>query len=95
VGVFFIDVEQGHVATQQQLIDAGRTSPEGLPDRPWFRIQGSGDASTLWYAVMRKKTRGVYIGALTIRHGPHHASLLAAGWQEVPVAEIGVEPASR
>jgi hypothetical protein len=24
------------------------------------------------------------------RHSDHHASLLQAGWQEVPVAEIGL-----
>jgi hypothetical protein len=30
----------------------------------------------------------VYIGTLTIRHGAHHASLLAAGWEEVAVGDI-------
>jgi len=44
----------------------------------------------MWYAVMRKQTRGVYIGALCIRHSDHHASLLDQGWSEVPVDEIGV-----
>jgi hypothetical protein len=42
----------------------------------------------LWYAVMRKQIKGVYIGTLTVRHQDHHASLLKAGWQEVPVEEI-------
>ena len=43
----------------------------------------------MWYAVMRKQVRDdVYIGAITIRHGDHHASLLQQGWQEVPVDEI-------
>ena len=42
----------------------------------------------MWYAVMRKRERGVYIGTLTIRHGGHHASLLQAGWEEVPVEAI-------
>jgi hypothetical protein len=42
----------------------------------------------LWYAVMRKQVKGVYIGTLTIRHQEHHASLLKEGWQEVPVEEI-------
>lgn len=46
------------------------------------------DASTLWYAVMRKRTHGVFIGTLVIRHSDHHASLLADGWEEVPVEEI-------
>ena len=58
------------------------------PPRPWFRIQGTGDATTLWYAVMRKRTRGVYIGSLCIRHSDHQALLLQRGWQEVEVAEI-------
>jgi hypothetical protein len=30
----------------------------------------------------------VYIGTLVLRHGDHHASLLEAGWEEVPVGEI-------
>ena len=51
-------------------------------------MQGTGDASTMWYAIMRKQTRGVYIGTMCIRHSPHHASLLQEGWHEVPVDEI-------
>jgi hypothetical protein len=88
VGLFFIDTQTGQVATQRQLIDAG-VAPEGdLPPRPWHRIQGSGDATTLWYAVMRKRTHGVFIGSLVIRHSDHHASLLADGWEEVEVEAI-------
>jgi len=89
VGWFFIDTATGAVATQAQLVRAG-IAPEGEPPaRPWLRIQGSGDASTLWYAVLRKRERGVHIGALTIRHGSHHASLLRGGWEEVEPAQIG------
>jgi hypothetical protein len=74
-----------------QLIEAGLAGGDLLPPkRPWHRIQGPDDASTLWYAVLRKQVRGVHIGALAIRHQPHHASLLQDGWDEVPVAEIGV-----
>ena len=58
------------------------------PPRPWHRIQGSGDATTMWYAVMRKRTKGVFIGALCIRHSEHHASLASAGWEEVAVEDI-------
>jgi hypothetical protein len=91
VAVFFIDTSTGQVATQRQLVEAGITPADELPPRPWHRIQGSGDASTMWYAVMRKQVRdGVYIGALCIRHQDHHASLLQEGWQEVPPSEIGV-----
>jgi len=89
VGAFFIDTERGQIATQHQLIAAGLAPSDLPPSRPWFRIQGTGDATTLWYAVMRKHTRGIFIGALTIRHGDNHASLLRKGWEEVPVAEIG------
>ena len=66
--------------------------PTGVPPRPWHRVSGTGDASTMWYAVMRKEVRdGVYIGTLAIRHSDHHASLMQEGWQEVPVPEIGAE----
>jgi hypothetical protein len=87
--VFFIDTSTGQVATQRQLVEAGIAPADAPPALPWLRIQGTGDASTMWYAVMRKEVReGVFIGAITIRHRDHHASLLQAGWQEVPPAEI-------
>ena len=77
------------MATQRQLVEAGIARPDELPPRAWHRIQGSGDASTMWYAVMRKEVRdGVFIGALCIRHQDHHASLLQEGWHEVAVSEI-------
>jgi len=69
-------------------MESGIADPVDGPPAPWHRIQGSSDATTLWYAVMRKRTRGVHIGALCIRHSTHHASLLEAGWDEVPVGEI-------
>lgn len=76
------------MATQRQLVEAGVAPEDDLPPRPWHRIQGSGDATTLWYAVLRKRTHGVFIGSLVIRHSDHHASLLADGWEEVSVEEI-------
>jgi hypothetical protein len=88
MGVFFIDTSTGQAATLRQLIAAGLGDP---PPRPWFRIQGPSDASTMWYAVLRREVReGVFIGALAIRHQPHHASLLEAGWEEIDVSEIGL-----
>jgi hypothetical protein len=90
VAAFFIDTGTGQVATHRQLIEAGVASADAPPALPWHRIQGTSDASTMWYAVMRRKTRGVFIGALTLRHGDHHASLLRQGWEEVPVEEIGI-----
>jgi hypothetical protein len=89
MGAFFIDTGTGQVATKPQLVAAGQTSADGEPRRPWYPVRGDRDASTLWYAVMRKQTRGVYIGTLCIRHSDHHASLLDGGWQEVAPEEIG------
>jgi hypothetical protein len=85
---FFIDTSTGQVATLRQLVAAGVAEESGTPPRPWHRIQGTGDATTMWYAVMRKRERGVFIGTLVLRHADHHASLLQQGWQEVEVEEI-------
>jgi hypothetical protein len=89
VSAFFIDTSTGQVATLEQLIEAGVTTSDALPKLPWHPVRGDRDASTLWYAVMRKQTKGVFIGTLVIRHSDHHASLLRQGWQEVDPAEIG------
>jgi hypothetical protein len=94
VGLFFIDTATGQVATQRQLLGAGVLVGDETPPRPWLRIQGSGDASTMWYAVMRKRERGVYIGTLVLRHGDHHTLLGERGWDEVPIEEIGVPDAT-
>jgi hypothetical protein len=88
MAAFFIDTGTGQVATLRQLHAAGATDEYGTPRRPWHRIQGTGDATTMWYAVLRKRERGVFIGTLALRHGPHHASLLQQGWQEVAPSEI-------
>ena len=61
------------------------------PLKPWHPIQGPSDASTMWYAVLRKRVRGIFIGTLCIRHTGRQASLEADGWQEVPVDRIGVQ----
>jgi hypothetical protein len=87
---FFIDTATGQVATQRQLVEAGVADAMGTPPRPWHPIQGTRDATTMWYAVLRKQERGVYIGTLVLRHAPHHASLLQQGWQEVAIEEIRV-----
>ena len=91
MGVFFIDTATGQIATQGQLLSAGIASEGQGPPRPWHRIDGPSDASTMWYAVLRKRTRGVYIGRLCLRHAGQHASLLQAGWEEVEPAQIGLE----
>ncbi len=89
MGVFFVNTEDGRIATQNQLAEAGQVDGGGKPGRPWHRIQGPSDASTLWYAPMRKRERGIFIGILCIRHTERHASLQERGWEEVPVPEIG------
>jgi hypothetical protein len=88
MGLFFLDTSNGQVATQRQLIAAGLAPEDAPPPPPWHRIQGSGDASTMWYAVLRKRERGVFIGTLVLRHGPHHALLIEQGWEDVPVDQI-------
>jgi hypothetical protein len=90
MGVFFIDTADGTVATQHQLVKAGVMDGSDLPPRPWLRIQGSGDATTLWHAVMRRRERGVFIGTLVMRHGTHHELLLSQGWEEIAPDAIGL-----
>jgi hypothetical protein len=88
MAAFFIDTSTGQVATLTQLVEAGITPSDELPPAPWHPVRGDRDASTLWYAVMRKQVKGVFIGTLCIRHSDHHASLLQSGWQEVPVESL-------
>jgi hypothetical protein len=96
VGAFFIDTATGQVATQRQLTGAGLTDRDGTPTPPWHRIPAPSDASTMWYAVLRKRTRGIFIGAVAFRHGGQYPSLLAGGWEEVSIEDIGASlPAQR
>ena len=69
-------------------MERGIANARDTPPRPWLRIRGTDDATTMWYAVMRKSERGVFIGSLVFRHSDHHALLLRTGWEEVPVEEI-------
>jgi hypothetical protein len=89
VGVFFVNTEDGRIATQDQLADIGVVDDLGRPAPPWHPIQGPSDASTMWYAVMRKRERGVFIGTLCFRHTGRKHLLEQRGWEEVPVEEIG------
>jgi hypothetical protein len=91
VGVFFVNTEDGRVATRTQLAAAGLVDEDDRPPRPWHQIQGPSDASTMWYAVLRKRERGVFIGTLCIRHIGRQTLLEERGWEEVPVAEIGLD----
>jgi hypothetical protein len=86
---FFVNTQNGRVATGHQLAEAGLAQEGDLPVAPWHPIQGPDDASTMWYAVLRKRERGVFIGTLCIRHPGRQASLESRGWEEVPISEIG------
>jgi len=88
VGTFFIDTDTGRIATFRQLTAAGLADATTAPPRPWHKIQASPDASTLWYAALRKQERGIWLGTLTFRHGDHHSLLLEQGWEEVSLDEI-------
>jgi hypothetical protein len=90
---FFIDTESGRVATRSQLIGACLAGESDPPAPPWHPVQGTSDASTVIYGVMRKRVAGrrrdAWIGTLCIRHGEYKASLEEPGWEEVPVEQIG------
>ena len=89
VGSFFVNTEDGRVATLNQLAETELLDEQYKPVPPWHPIQGPSDASTMWYAVLRKRERGVFIGTLCIRHTGRQASLEARGWEEIPVEAIG------
>jgi hypothetical protein len=91
VSVFFINTRDGRVATRAQLDEAGLIDELGKVAEPWHPIAGPSDASTMWYAVLRKRERGVFIGTLCFRHTGRQASLERAGWEEVGVEAIGVD----
>ena len=79
------------MATERQLLEAGVATALRPPERPWLRLQGPSDASTMWYAVLRRRERGIVIGTLALRHGGHHALLLQRGWEEVDPHTIGLD----
>ncbi|MDX8150425.1 hypothetical protein SK069_02370 [Patulibacter brassicae] len=88
MGSFFIDTRSGQVATKRQLIAAGLCSPIDDPQLPWHPIRGDIDASTLWYSVLRKQERGIWLGTVAFRRGDHHLLLLRQGWEEIDIEEI-------
>ena len=78
------------MATRTQLAEAGLADDGEQPVAPWHRIQGPSDASTMWYSVLRKRERGIFIGTLCIRHTDRRNLLAEQGWEEIPVDAIGV-----
>jgi hypothetical protein len=55
VGIFYIDTNAGQFATHAQLRAHGLLDANAHSQPPWHRLQATGDASTLWYALMRKQ----------------------------------------
>jgi hypothetical protein len=96
VAGFFINVDDGRIATHAQLIESGHSSDRVPPELPWHPLQGPNDVSTAFYSVWRKKVRGrerdAWIGLLSIRHGSRQASLADEGWEEVDLEEIRSGP---
>ena len=89
------------MATKRQLIAAGLSNGVDPPERPWHPIRGDVDASTLWYEVLRKQERGIWLGTVAFRRSDHHLLLLRHGWEEISIEEIaafgpeaGAEPAA-
>ena len=78
------------MATAAQLADAGLVDDHHRPLEPWHPIAGPSDASTMWYAVLRKRERGVFIGTLCFRHTGRQTLLEREGWEEVPIEAIGI-----
>ncbi len=71
-------------------MEGGLATEQDDPARPWFPINAPVDATTMWYAVMRRREKGIFIGTLVFRHQPHHTLLLERGWEEVPIEDIGL-----
>ena len=90
MGEFFVNTSDGRVATRNQLAEHGLMDDAAAPLASWHPIRGPSDASTMWYAVLRRRERGVFIGTLCIRHTGRQTLLEERGWEEVPVEEIGV-----
>ena len=44
----------------------------------------------MWYTVLRKRERGIFIGTLCIRHTDRSTLLSEQGWEEIPIDQIRV-----
>ena len=97
VGLFFIDTRHGSASRPSASSRGGDRRRATAPPRPWLRIQGTGDASTMWYAVMRKQERGVFIGApgTSPLRPPCPAAASAAGRRSRSRRSRAPEPAGR
>lgn len=86
-------MHDGTVATERQLIEAEFVESADDLTLPWHRLDAPNDVSTMWYVVLRKQERGIYLGTMTFRHCDHHSLLLTKGWEEVPLEEIAAPSA--
>jgi DNA-directed RNA polymerase subunit RPC12/RpoP len=59
-GMFDIDSGSGEFATHTQLHAHGVLDEAGHVRPPWHRVPAISDASTLWYALMRKRSHGIW-----------------------------------
>jgi hypothetical protein len=89
MGMFYIDTSSGDFATHEQLREHDLLDRDTRPVPPWHRIQATSDASTLWYSLMRKHTRGIWLGAVVMRSSDHRQKLLGEGWEEFPADHVG------
>jgi hypothetical protein len=89
MGMFYIDTRSGDFATHEQLRENELLDRDGRSLPPWHRVQATSDASTLWYSLMRKHTRGIWLGALVMRSADHRTKLLNEGWEEFPPERVG------
>ena len=49
----------------------------------------------MWYSVLRRPERGIFLGSLVFRHSDHHRLLAEQGWEEIPNEEIRGGPQAR
>ena len=89
MGMFYIDTSSGEFATHEQLREHGLLDRDSRAVPPWHRIQATSDASTLWYSLMRKHTRGIWLGAVVMRSSDHRTKLLGEDWEEFPAERVG------
>lgn len=84
MGIFYIDTASGEFATHDQLRQHEMLDQDGRARPPWHKIQATSDATTLWYALLRKRSHGIWLGTLVMRSSDHYGRLLGDGWEEVP-----------
>jgi len=85
----YVDTNSGEFATHDQLREHELLDRDGRAQAPWHRVQAISNASTSWYALMRKRTHGIWLGALLMRSADHYRKLLGEGWEEAPPERCG------